>query len=195
MKKIILLRHAKSSWAEPSLDDHDRPLNRRGRGAAPVIGAWLARSGHLPDTVLCSSSVRTRETLDLIGQYLPAEAERLFEDDLYHALPPTLLSRLRDLPRTCFTVLVVGHQPGLGSLTRLLSDGTAKRRCRRAFEHFPTAAAAVLEAEIEDWGKLAFGEARFIDFAKPRELAEAGPWDQPMNAPDIATSAVTTAAG
>lgn len=195
MKKIVLLRHAKSSWAKPELDDHDRPLSRRGRSAAQVIGCWLSRSGHLPDTILCSSAERTRETVTRIARYLPETANLSIESDLYHASPVTLLERFRDLPATCTTVLLVGHQPSLGSFTRLLADGTEKRRCRRAYEHFPTAAAAVLEVDISGWSALSFSGARFVDFAKPRELDDVGADDHPISALDIAAKAATTAAG
>ena len=173
MKKIILLRHAKSSWQDPSLDDHDRPLNARGRGAAPIIGDWLAHRNHLPDTVLCSSARRTRQTVKGLRKAIPSLPEARIEEPLYHASPGTMLERLRGLPVECQTVLLVGHQPGLGTLTRMLSDGRESRRCRRAFEHFPTAAAAVLDVDIADWADLAYGIAHFVDFAKPRELMDA----------------------
>ncbi|MEM9138423.1 MAG: histidine phosphatase family protein, partial [Pseudomonadota bacterium] len=140
MKKVILLRHAKSSWDDPSLDDHDRPLNGRGQRAAPVIAAWLADRAHLPDTVLCSSSARTLQTLDGMKPELPNLPEPQVDPGLYHASPCEMRERLAKLPKDCNTVMVVGHQPGLGSLARKLSDGRERRRCRRADEHFPTAA-------------------------------------------------------
>ena len=69
MKKVILLRHAKSSWDNPGLDDHDRPLNKRGRAASPVIGEWLTRKQHVPDAILCSTAVRARETLERLDLF------------------------------------------------------------------------------------------------------------------------------
>lgn len=173
MKKIILLRHAKSSWDDPSLDDHDRPLNNRGRSAAPVIANWLAHRKHGVDLILCSSAVRTRETVARMRNAVPDLPEPLIEHGLYHASPEMLRERLRALPSDCGAVMLVGHQPGLSSLARQLADGTENRRCRRAYEHFPTAAAAVLELDIGAWTDLSYGAARFVDFAKPRELMEA----------------------
>ena len=173
MKKVIVLRHAKSSWSDPSLEDHDRPLNARGRQTALIIAEWLAHQKHRPDTILCSSSRRTQETVERmrkIDQKLP---DPVVEPGLYHASPGTMLDRMRALPPDCATVMLVGHQPGLGSLIRRLSDGREKRRCRRAYEHFPTAAAAVLEIDIADWSELDAETARFVDFAKPRELMDA----------------------
>ncbi len=173
MKKLILLRHAKSSWDDPGLDDHDRVLNRRGKAAVPVIGGWLSSRRHIPDLVLCSSAVRTRQTIDGLRKAIAGIPAPIIEADLYHASPERMLERLRALPRTCSTVMLVGHQPGIGSLTRQLADGTETRRCRRAFEHFPTAAAAVLELTADDWRNLHYGSARFTDFAKPKELMDA----------------------
>lgn len=173
MKKLILLRHAKSSWDSPSLDDHDRPLNGRGREAAPVIGSWLAYRKHIPDTVLSSSAVRTLETVQCLRETMPKLPEPVIERGLYHAAPCDMRDRLNALPRSARTVMLVGHQPGLSGLARKLADGQENRRCRRAYEHFPTAAAAVLELDIDDWADLTFASARFIDFAKPRELMNA----------------------
>ena len=173
MKKVILLRHAKSSSDDPAIADHDRPLNKRGKAAAPLIGQWLAERRHLPDTVLCSPSARTRETVRRMRDTLPRLPEPVVERDLYHASPGTMRDRLARLPRDCGTVMLVGHNPGLGSLVRKMSDGREKRRCRRAFEHFPTGAAAVLELDLESWSELDFAKGRFVDFAVPRELMEA----------------------
>lgn len=172
MKKVILLRHAKSSWEDPDLDDHDRPLNMRGRQAAPIIGAWLARRKHIPDKVLCSSSRRTRQTVRRMKDTLPLPEPEV-DPELYHASPEDMRERLSQLPADCDTVMIVGHQPGLGSFTRQLANGKEARRCKRAYEHFPTAAAAVLELDVDDWSALDYAKARFVDFAKPRELMEA----------------------
>ena len=173
MKKLILLRHAKSGWDDRSVDDHDRPLNKRGKAAAPLIGRWLAERRHLPDTVLCSSSTRTQETVRRMREALPDLPQPVVERELYHASPSTMRDRLARLPQDCGTVMLVGHNPGLASLVRKMSDGREKRRCRRAYERFPTGAAAVLELDLDDWSEIGFASARFVDFAAPRELMEA----------------------
>lgn len=170
MKKLILLRHAKSSWDDPALSDHDRTLNARGKAAAPVIAAWLAAQGHLPDTVLCSSAVRTRETFRRMAKKVPALPEPVIEPSLYHASPGILLDRARLLPEDCESAMIIGHQPGLGAMARRLSSGAVPPGCAQAFEHFPTAAAAVFEIAISGWKDLAFNSAEFVAFAKPREL-------------------------
>ncbi len=173
MKKVIFLRHAKSSWDDPAVDDHDRPLNGRGKAAAPLIGRWLSERRHLPDTVLCSSSARTTETVRRLRKSLPRLPDPVVERGLYHASPSAMRDRLAMLPPECETVMLVGHNPGLGSLVRKMSDGRENRRCRRAYEHFPTGAAAVLELDVESWSQIDFASARFVDFAVPRELMDA----------------------
>jgi len=170
MKTVILLRHAKSSWTDPNLDDHDRPLSKRGKAAAPVIAQWLAHRAHLPDTVLCSSSRRTRQTVKRMAKVLPALPEPVIDADLYHAAPDRMLECLARLPESCESVLLVGHQPGLSAFARRLANGDVRPRCQRAFEHFPTAAAAVLEFDIDRWSALSYRSARFVDFAKPKEI-------------------------
>jgi phosphohistidine phosphatase len=173
MRKVILLRHAKSSWDEPGVGDHDRPLNARGKAAAPLIGRWLGERRHVPDTVLCSSSERTKETVRRMRAVLPELPEPAIEHALYHASPERMRDRLARLPQDCWTVMLVGHNPGLGSLVRQMSDGREDRRCSRACEHFPTGAAAVLEIDLETWSDIDFAKARIVDFATPRQLMEA----------------------
>ncbi|MEM9764060.1 MAG: histidine phosphatase family protein [Pseudomonadota bacterium] len=170
MKTVILLRHAKSSWADETLDDHERPLNRRGKAAAPVIGDWIWRHGYRPDRVVVSSSRRTRQTLKRMRSAVPALPEGAVEPRLYHADPPAMFALLAEQPDWAETVLLLGHQPGLSAFARRLTNGHIRPHCVRAFEHFPTAAAAVLTLEIESWAELAPASASFVDFAMPREL-------------------------
>lgn len=99
------------------------------------------------------------------------EAE--YNAELYHAAPDTMLDLIRTAPQGAECVMLVGHQPGLGAMTRVLCRERATRRCERAFQHFPTAAAAVLEFDAEDWSHVDYAMARFVDFAMPRELMDA----------------------
>ena len=172
MKKLILLRHAKSSWDNPVLEDHDRPLNKRGRSASPVIGAWLTDKRHMPDKILCSTATRARQTLKGLELPEPALESVEYLSGLYHACPETMLEILRGTDDKYGTAMIIGHQPGLSAMARLMSDH-ASARCKRAFEHFPTAAAAVLEGNVTRWKDLGYGLANFVDFAKPRELMDA----------------------
>ncbi|MEL6773907.1 MAG: histidine phosphatase family protein [Pseudomonadota bacterium] len=171
MKTVILLRHAKSSWADPELDDHDRPLNKRGKASAPLIADWMKRSGYRPDRVLCSSAKRTRQTLKRMRDAMPDLPQAILEPRLYHADPGVMFGLLSEQPDQSDTVLVLGHQPGLSAFARKLVNGHVRPRCVRAFQHFPTAAAAVLTLPVARWEDLAPNSAAFIDFAVPRELA------------------------
>ncbi len=170
MKNLILMRHAKSSWKDRSLDDHARPLKKRGRKAAPVMARWLAARGLAPDVVLCSSAQRTRETLELMREAAPSLPEPEISGRLYEAGPDALLGALKALPDSCRTALLLGHQPGLGELLRLLAARLRTPDLGRAFEKFPTAAVAVLEADIPAWAELGPDRADLAAFAAPREL-------------------------
>lgn len=169
MKRLILLRHAKSAWADPDLDDHDRPLNQRGRLAAPLMGLWLAERGFVPDAVLCSSSVRTVETWQRARAALPGAPEATVDAALYHADPARMLAAIRSTAPEAVTLLLVGHQPGIGALTRRLATPDTPAQCTRAYQKFPTAAVAVIDFDAEAWSDVTWGTGRFHSFAVPRE--------------------------
>ncbi|HEU4865849.1 MAG TPA: histidine phosphatase family protein [Actinomycetota bacterium] len=166
MKRLLLIRHAKSSWDDPALADHERPLAPRGQKAAERIAEHLGASDASIDLVLCSSSRRTRETLErLSGAF--GEAEVRVEDGLYGASAGDLLDRLHEVPEAVGGVAVIGHNPGIQDLTiELARDG---RHVGRALKKFPTAAVAVLEFDAP-WSGLANGNARLVDFTVPKDL-------------------------
>lgn len=163
--RLILTRHAKSSWDDPDLPDRDRPLNARGRRAAGLLGEWLASRGYVPDEVLCSSARRTVETWDGMAPALPgAPAPRLL-DALYHADPDTMLSALRHA--TGQTVLMLGHNPGIAGFAAALP---AQPPLGPNFAHYPTGATLVVSFEAPVWADIAPGEGRALDFIVPRDL-------------------------
>lgn len=170
MKRLILMRHAKSSWSDPEIEDHDRPLNQRGRLAAPLMGAWLADRDLVPERVLCSSSVRTQETWERVRVVLAQAPKADVQPGLYHADPPHLLAAVQALPAGLGCAALVGHQPGIGAFTRLLARSDTAQNCKRAYAKFPTAACAIFEFDVDDWNDVAFGAGRFTGFAVPREL-------------------------
>jgi phosphohistidine phosphatase len=166
LKRLLLIRHAKSSWDDPALADRDRPLAPRGQKAAERIAEHLGGSDTTVDLVLCSSSRRTRETLERLTAAF-GEAEVLVEDALYGASAGDLLDRLHDVPDTVGGVAVIGHNPGIQDLTiELARDGP---HVGRALKKFPTAAVAVLEFDAP-WSELADGGARLADFTVPKDL-------------------------
>jgi phosphohistidine phosphatase len=168
MRTLYLLRHAKSSWDDHTLADHDRPLASRGIRATPYIADHMREAGIVPDVLLCSSARRTRETLELLGDAVPTECEVHVEDGLYGAPADTLLERLRALPGSVHRAMLIGHNPALQQLALLLAG--SGDRLGRMTEKFPTAALATLDASIERWPDLAQGCARLTGFVRPADL-------------------------
>lgn len=170
MKRVVLVRHAKSSWDDPEQEDIVRPLNERGRLAAPVIGAWLAERKIEPDLVATSPAARCVQTWDKIKHHLGRAPKPKIEKALYMADPSTMMKVLTNMPDDADTVLVIGHQPGLSSFARKLANGTVPSSCSRSFTKFPTASAAVIEFDTDVWSNAKFGEGEFRNFATPKDL-------------------------
>lgn len=166
-KTLYLLRHAKSSWTNPTLADHDRPLAPRGRRASRSIAEYLRNQRSGPRLVLCSSSQRTCETLKRISAGLHGAVEVRIEDRLYTASASGLLKRLHEVDERVDSVMLIGHYPALQQLA--LSLAGAGVDLRRLAEKFPTGGLAVL-AFRRSWEELAPGAARLIAFVTPKEL-------------------------
>jgi phosphohistidine phosphatase len=164
---LYLLRHAKSSWSDPRLADHERPLSPRGRRDAKRIADHLLQLGIAPALVLCSDSRRTRETLQLVRPALDAATVSL-ESELYAASPETLLERLHAVPEEVASVMLIGHNPGLEHLALLLaSDGPELGRLETKF---PTAALATLTLATAMWQRLSEADAVLAAYVVPKEL-------------------------
>lgn len=161
-RRLILTRHAKSSWAEPGLADIDRPLNTRGKHAASELGHWLATRGYLPDEVLCSPARRTRETWQGAAPALTDAPEPQMIARLYHASPETMLAALRTARGTC--VMMLGHNPGIAAFAASLPT---RPPLDPDFLRYPTAATLVVDFEIADWTTLAPGLGSTRDFFRP----------------------------
>ena len=166
MKRLYLLRHAKSSWDEPGLPDRDRPLAPRGRRASKVMADHLRDERIAPELVLCSPSQRTRETLERIG--LDQRSKVRIEDDIYGASPADLLDLLRRVPDDLESAMLIGHNPAMQELALSLAETGADRERMR--QKFPTAALATLELD-GSWTELAPGGAELVAFVKPKELS------------------------
>jgi phosphohistidine phosphatase len=166
-KRLFVMRHAKSSWDNPGLDDHERPLAPRGRRAVEVMGSYLETTGIAPQLVLCSTSRRTRETLEGIA----VGGEHLIEPALYSATCEEIVTRLRQLPDTISSVMLIGHNPTVQILVLRLSnnDGSGLSDPRREAmkRKFPTGALATLSFDCA-WSDLAAGRARLEEFVTPK---------------------------
>ncbi len=161
-RTLILTRHAKSSWDNPLSNDHDRPLNKRGRKSAPAIGKWLSRNAWLPDEVLSSSATRTRETWDRMGL---TAARTTFTRDLYLADPAEMMKVLQQA--TGRTVLLLGHNPGIAAF----ADQIVKYPPDHVrFYDYPTCATTVIRFDINTWRGLQRHSGKVLGFAIPREL-------------------------
>ncbi len=167
VKRLFILRHAKSSWDDPGLDDHDRPLAPRGRRACKAMAAHLRTNAIEPELVLCSSARRTRETLEGVAP----GGKHLIEAELYSASPGDLVDRLRRVPDGVGSVMLIGHNPSMQMLALRLArrDGDAAV-ARAALERkFATGALATLTFECS-WSELGAGRARLAAFVTPKEL-------------------------
>jgi phosphohistidine phosphatase len=168
VRTVILLRHGKSSWSDPTIDDLDRPLAPRGKRASRLIAKYMRRKKIRPALVLCSPSLRTRQTLEAIESSLGKKSAVELAPQLYAATETELLERLRALPDSVASVMLIGHNPGLHDLARALASRGSD--LPRLEEKFPTGALATLVVEGDTWAGLEPGDAELVHYVVPREL-------------------------
>ncbi|GIX00494.1 MAG: hypothetical protein KatS3mg111_3826 [Pirellulaceae bacterium] len=163
MRTLILMRHAKSDWSQPGLADYDRPLNRRGRRAAPAMAHLLEKHHLRPEVILTSTARRTQETLELMRAtgWAP-DAIVINEKQLYLASPETILECISALDNHWSNAMVMGHNPGLAQLVQRLAGQEME---------LPTAAVVVFSCDAEDWPTAGRGSAwKLLHYWKPRDL-------------------------
>jgi phosphohistidine phosphatase len=168
MKRVYLLRHAKSSWKDGSLADRERPLAGRGRRAAKAVARHLEKERLRPDLVLCSPARRTRETLERVEGGFGDRVEARLDEALYGASESKLLACLKALPREVGSVLLIGHNPGLGELALALVSEGAGLACLR--EKYPTGALATIDLPAEHWSAIKRGSGELVAYVRPRDL-------------------------
>lgn len=177
MKTLGLFRHAKSDWNDARLRDFDRPLNKRGRKGAAVMGAHIRGYGVLWKRILASPAVRVTQTIELAEKAAGSAPPVIWDRRIYLANSATLMDVLREQEDNPASIMMVGHNPGLEDLIFDLvpDDGTSPLR-DIVEEKFPTAAFAVLELDIESWSDLTDECARLVHLTRPRDLApDLGP--------------------
>ena len=168
MLTLALLRHAKSSWDQSGRSDFDRPLSERGQKAAPEMGDVLRGLKFAPDVILCSPSIRTRQTLDLVLPRLKcAKPVILYDKDLYHVAADGLLEQIRHLDGRYRAALVVGHNPGLHAFALQLAGQGATDDLTQLTYKFPTAALAIFSFTGSAWTDIAPGKGWLEAFAVP----------------------------
>ena len=162
MKTLLVLRHAKSSWNDPALDDQERPLNKRGRRDAPRMGELVRECGLIPDVIISSDAVRARLTAEAVAEAARYAGEILLDPRLYLAYPADILSLLATVRENAGTVMIVGHNPGLEKLVEQL---TGER------QDLPTAALAQVGLPIDHWRDLKRStRGTLVGLWRPEEL-------------------------
>ena len=163
MRTLYLLRHAKSSWKDPSQADFERPLANRGRKACEIVSRVIQDRGLEFDLVLCSTAIRARETIDLVSKYAKLRSELRFDERIYEATVSELLEIVSQLENDRKAVLLVGHNPGFEDLVGRLSG---------SHERMPTAALACIEFSIDHWEDVSDGGAKLAWLLTPRQLSD-----------------------
>lgn len=164
-KRLILTRHAKSSWDDPLMSDHDRPLNDRGKAAAADLGEWLASRGYVPEQVLCSDALRTRKTWSGCAPALPGTPILDLKPALYNAGPDVMLAVLRHASAN--VVMVIGHNPGIAEFAHRI---VARAPLNPEFQRYPTGATLVVDFAVDSWDQINWGSGSVDDFIIPREI-------------------------
>ncbi|MDT8421913.1 MAG: histidine phosphatase family protein [Desulfuromonadales bacterium] len=163
MKYLTLLRHAKSSWKDPGCDDFDRPLNKRGRQNAPLIGRRLAMIGEVPEVILSSPAERARRTTELVAAELPCEASAiLYEPRIYEAGLETLVELVSQLDDDWQNVMLVGHNPGLTDLANAFAP------CK--LENIVTCGVVKLVFRVDSWRDIQFNSGRLLFYDYPKKI-------------------------
>ena len=166
--RLILMRHAKSSWDNPGLRDHDRPLSKRGYRSCRLIGKTLREAATLPEEAVVSSALRCLETWDGLKSSARLSITHRVEPDLYHAGAAVMLKILRSSRES--TVLMLGHNPGTAVFASMILKESNLMATHTQFGRFPTAATAVVDFDIVSWSELVPETGKLIDFWIPREL-------------------------
>ncbi|MGI9422269.1 MAG: SixA phosphatase family protein [Hyphomicrobiaceae bacterium] len=171
MRSLFLFRHAKSNWDNPSLSDHDRQLSARGRGAAPRMGRYIVEQSLMPDLIICSTAVRTRETLRLaLPDIDGGQPMIVFDADLYECSLSTLLDIVQGVAADVKTLMLIGHNPGLQLLALTLAHAGDSDHYKRITHKFPTAALATLTFDVDDWSFVRPGTGELRGFMTPKLL-------------------------
>ena len=162
MKALLILRHAKSSWKDASLADHDRPLNKRGKRDAPRMGKLLQEQALVPDRIISSTAKRARNTAKAVAKACHCEDKVELTPEFYHAGPGSYLAVLQDVPNDNQRVMVVGHNPGMEALVAHLTG---------RMETMSTAALAHIELPIEKWADLDYEvQGELLHLWRPKAL-------------------------
>jgi phosphohistidine phosphatase len=168
MKYLTLIRRAKSSWDDPSLDDFDRPLNRRGKSNAPEMGQRLFEQGIIPDAIFTSPAKRARKTARLFARELAIDSDAIhYVDELYHADALALARVIRTLDDRWNDVFLFGHNPGVTDLANFfVPDG---------IKHLQTCAVVRIDLPFDSWSEIRPGQAAVVLYDYPKKPSNREP--------------------
>ena len=172
MTRLLLLRHAKSSWAEPGTADRDRPLNPRGRRAAQYMAQWISQAEFPPERILCSPSRRTRETLAALLPHLEQPGDVAILDELYDPLSDDYCETIAAHGGNANCLLLIGHNPTIHTTALRLIGNAEGGDAAQLAAKFPTAALAVIDFD-GSWQQIAARSGSLVAFVRPRELEES----------------------
>ena len=164
MKRLLLLRHAKSSWDDPNLADFDRPLNPRGLATAPFMGELIARRELQPDEIVSSPAKRAMQTALLVKESAGIDTSLRFDERIYEASPKSLLQVSSELDDELGSAMLVGHNPGFEGFIGFLTGKV---------EPMPTAALAVIDLNIKSWSKIKNGSGSVNTVLRPKDVMQS----------------------
>lgn len=171
MKKLYLLRHAKSDWNDFTLDDHDRPLNERGKRDAAQIGQYIEKKNLRFDIIYCSTAVRTRETLSRLLNETDIDCPIEYLPDIYDANSSTLLSIIQNCPDKYNELMIVGHNPGMHILGLALSTEEKTPQRQQLEKHLPTGTLQDLKLNIDRFADISFDCGSLENLVRPKTLS------------------------
>lgn len=165
MKLLFILRHAKSSWADTSLSDFERPLNERGLNAAPFMGELMARRSLLPELIISSPAKRASQTATLVKESAGLNSEIRLDDRIYEASPQSLRHVVSEIDDALNSAMLVGHNPGIEGFIRYLT---------KQLEPMPTAALAVIKLKIDRWSEVEADSGKVVEIIRPKDELSIG---------------------
>lgn len=161
MKTLYILRHAKSDWSDGGLSDFERPLNERGKAAAPLMGEAMKNRKFQPEMIISSPAVRAKQTAELVRNAAELKGAINYDSHIYEADPQTLLHIVAEIDDALDSAMIVGHNPGLEGLIRILTG---------EFQTMPTAALAVIDLYGNRWHEMSAATGKMRELLRPKEL-------------------------
>lgn len=161
MKTVYILRHAKSSWSDPTLADIERPLNKRGKRDAPLMAEIMRRFNYIPDRIYLSPSARTRATIKPIVKILEIPKEQIsIEYPLYHGYYDDYEAIIQNIDADIDSILMVGHNPGITYIANSCAGPI--------LDNVPTSGLLVIQSSIDDWNSFSFSESTLVKYHFPK---------------------------